>query len=128
MTGPALYIVDDESDMGSFVSDVAEDMGFETKSVTSAKELMALVEDRLPSGIVMDVVMPDMDGIELVQWLGKRGYLVPIILMSGFDSQYINVAESLGTHHGAMIAGSLRKPFTASELELHLNQILESAK
>ena len=102
MTNPCLLIVDDEPEMAEYVGDVADGMGFDCVIATSAKDALDLYGIHKPIGIVMDVVMPDMDGIELVQALAALGCVVPIIV------------------------GGLSKPFRAAELEALLKQILET--
>lgn len=126
MASPTLFIVDDEEEMATFVSDVASDLGFETKVAHSAKEMMKLVEKETPAAIVMDVVMPDMDGVELIQWLGKTGCAAPVIVMSGYHPGYVNLVGSMGNFHGVTVIGSLNKPFSASELEMPLKQVLDA--
>lgn len=126
MINPQLLIVDDEVDMAEFVGDVAEDMGFDIRITDCAKGLMELYMETRPAGIVMDVVMPDMDGIELIGWLGQQGCTAPIILISGYD--YNDLAESIGTNRGMVVLGALQKPFAVSDIEKYLSQVLETCQ
>lgn len=126
MVEPKLLIVDDEIDMAEFVGDVAEGMGFDVEITDCAKGLMALYENNRVAGIVMDVVMPDMDGVELIGWLGQKGCTAPVILISGYD--YNELVESIGTNRGVVILGALQKPFTVSDIEGYLSQVLESCQ
>jgi PAS domain S-box-containing protein len=71
-TGPTLLVVDDDVGMVKYIGEVAEVLGFAPRLANSAKELMAMLDDCRPAGIVMDIVMPDMDGVELIQWLAKH--------------------------------------------------------
>lgn len=126
MPRPCLLIVDDEPDMVAFVSDVAEDMGFECASAGSARECLEIYGTVKPAGIVLDVVMPDMDGIELIQALAKNNFSAPIIAMSGYQQIYLDILESLAGEHNAVVVGTLNKPFTARDLQKMLKQILET--
>lgn len=126
MTKPKLLIVDDEPDMAEYVRDVADGMGFECIIATNAMDALELYDNHKPVGIVMDVVMPDMDGIELVQALAAQGCTVPIIVMSGFKRLYIDMIKALAAKQKTIILGGLSKPFLAAELEALLKQILET--
>ena len=126
MPKPCLLIVDDEPDMVEFVGDVAEEMGFACSSASSAKECLDLFESINPAAIVLDVVMPDMDGSELLQALAKRNCTAPIIAMSGYQKMYLDILESLATEHNTVVVGTLSKPFPASELSRLLQQVLDA--
>ncbi|MGJ3258754.1 MAG: response regulator [Rhodospirillales bacterium] len=126
MSKPCLLIVDDEPDMIEFVIDVAEDMGFSCVSADSAKECLTLFKSIHPAGIVLDVIMPDMDGIELVNELAKLNCTAPIIAMSGYQKMYLELLETLAGEQNAVVLGTLSKPFQAKQLQNLLGQILDS--
>ena len=128
MTKPLLLVVDDEQGMAEFISELAEDVGFDVKIETSAKKFQDTYIATNPTGIVMDIVMPEMDGNELVQWLGQQDSSTPVILMSGYAGQYIQAAEMIGQAGGAIIIGSLAKPIRADDLEPLLKEILSTVE
>lgn len=126
MTKPCLLIVDDERDLAEYVGDVAEELGFSCVIATSAKDGIDRFKEHRPAGIVMDVIMPDMDGIELIQALAKLGCTTPIIVMSGYKKLYIDLIETIASQQKTIVIGGLSKPFKPEELERLLNQILET--
>lgn len=126
MPKPRLLIVDDEPDMAEFVGDVAEEMGFEPVLAFTAKDCLKLVAECPPAAIVMDVVMPNMDGVELVQALGKTSVGLPIIVMSGYQPIYTEMVDAMADSKGLVIAGKLSKPFTADQLESVLSPVMDS--
>ncbi|HIJ45578.1 MAG TPA: response regulator, partial [Rhodospirillaceae bacterium] len=100
MAKPILIVVDDELEMAEFIETAGLSLGFEVRIATSAEGFQKIWAEAEPSAIVMDIVMPDMDGIELLQWLVERKCTVPIILMSGYDGKYLDmtvVAEGIET-------------------------------
>ncbi len=123
---PSLIIVDDDFSMAKIISLAAQTMAFDTHVATSADEFMDLYGQIEPSAIVMDVVMPGMDGIELLEWLADRGCDVPIILISGYGKYYIKTAAHLGSIKGIDIIGTLMKPFELTELDVSLQRVLDS--
>lgn len=126
MSKPCLLIVDDEPDMIEFVSDVAEDMGFHCVAAGSARECLSLFQSVKPVGIVLDVIMPDMDGIELVRELAKLDCAAPIIAMSGYQHMYLDIIESLAGGQNTVILGKLSKPFQAAQLQELLELLKQS--
>ena len=126
MTKPILLIIDDEQDMAEYVGEIAEPLGFDVIISTSAREFQQNYTATQPSVIVMDIVIPEMDGIELIDWLAEINCTVPIILMSGYNAFYLEMAEKLGNRKSCNIIGTLIKPFTSEELEPFLQQTLNN--
>ena len=126
MTEPLLMVVDDQVSMAEFVSDVAEDLGFTVQIKTNAKEFQTAYLAAQPLAVVMDIVMPDMDGNELLQWLAAQNSDTPVVIMSGFEGKYVELAKMLAEERGAIIIGTLVKPFSIDELEQVLKEILSS--
>ncbi len=77
------------------------------KITTNGHEFQDIFSALQPSAIVMDIVMPDMDGIE---WMSQKKFTSPVIIMSGYDG-YIGMTEILGEKRGLSIAGILSKLF-----------------
>jgi len=126
MNKPKLLIVDDEPDMAEFVGEVAEDLGFESIIAFNAADCLELAKTENPVAIVMDVVMPNMDGVELVKELGELVTGLPIIVMSGYEQLYTDMVNTLADNAGLIILGKLQKPFTAGQLEPLLLLVLET--
>jgi len=124
MTKPLLLIVDDEPEMAEFVAEAAVSVGFDTLLATSSEEFQCFYMQNKLSGIVMDIVMPDMDGLELVTWLSENQCHIPIIFMSGYDKQYLQMADQIGIGQGCTVLGTLVKPFTREEIEPLFQRVL----
>jgi CheY-like chemotaxis protein len=65
--------------------------------------------------------MPEMDGIELIRWLGDVGCASRVILISGASLAYSKMATRLGEDGARMDMTSLRKPFWLADLRTALN-------
>ena len=103
--------------MCDFVAQVAEDRGFETASATTHREFKELCHEFRPTFIVMDLAMPDGDGVELLRFLSAEHNKATIVLISGFDKKVLNTARQLGEEQGLDIAGALQKPIAIEDLE-----------
>jgi len=124
MTKPLLMVVDDDHEMLSLVEEVGKLVGYKVEALNSAAQFQVAWAENPPSVIVMDIVMPDMDGYELLIWLAERKCCTPIILISGYDGKYLDLAERLGAAYGRSIIGMLTKPFEVEELENLLKEAI----
>ncbi len=111
-----LVVVDDEPDMAGFVHDVAEQAGFAVEQFHNADVFR---EQYKPCAdvIVLDLMMPGTDGVELIRFLSEVGCDSLLVLISGFDPGVLHSAQKLAIEHGLNIAGSLSKPFRHHELQ-----------
>ena len=79
-----ILVVDDEKLVRDFNCALLQRIGFSVETAKNGKEaLEKLVSDGHFTGIVTDIDMPEMSGIQLVQELNRNGRKYPIILMSG---------------------------------------------
>jgi EAL domain-containing protein (putative c-di-GMP-specific phosphodiesterase class I)/CheY-like chemotaxis protein len=121
-----ILVIDDEVDVGELVCAAAQAMGFECTATTDAKTFLdALTPDT--TLILIDLLMPEMDGIELLRLLGERRCRAGIVLMSGIGKRTMESAEQLAEVLGLSIVGSLQKPFRLADLEEVLARITEPA-
>jgi len=114
---PRLTVVDDESEVLDLVGKVAEGLGFDVCKAASGKQMMQALADAPPDIIVLDMIMPDLDGIEILQELAAKKSNAGIILMTGYQEQYLTMANKLGSAKGLKILGALTKPFRLEQLE-----------
>ncbi len=120
MNLPKLIVVDDEADLAEFVCMVAENAGFDSEQFSNAGIFMKQY-DNCADVIILDLMMPGVDGIEIIRFLAEIRCHALLILMSGFDSGVLHSAQKLATERGLNLAGSLNKPFRAAELDKMLN-------
>jgi EAL domain-containing protein (putative c-di-GMP-specific phosphodiesterase class I)/ActR/RegA family two-component response regulator len=118
-----LLIVDDEISMGTLIGRVAKGCGFDTKHAPTAQQGLELIASWQPTHLVLDLQMPDTDGIELLRHLAALRCSARIIIASGHGSQVLNTAHRLGIERGLAIEGVLPKPFEASELRALLGRL-----
>jgi len=116
MTPPRILIIDDNPDVGALVTAAADQKGIACIVATDADTFLAAIAPDI-SLILLDLVMPDVDGVELLRMLGEQKCTIPIVLMSGVGARILETAVSLAKSLGLTVAGHLRKPFRIAELE-----------
>ncbi|HSF96420.1 MAG TPA: response regulator [Thermohalobaculum sp.] len=116
-TGLRLAVVDDEAEFRSLVRRVSEPLGWTVVEYENGRKLIDdLARPPYPDLILLDMVMPHLDGIETVSWLASTSHRCPIILVSGKLPAYSDVAVSVGEARGLEIIDVLRKPVEIGRL------------
>ncbi len=100
MTSSRLLVIDDEPAICDFVKDVAEEQGFDVATANNFQQFTTAYRSFGPSVIVLDLLLPDVDGIELLRFLAKEECGADILLMSGLDQRVLHTASQLGATHG----------------------------
>jgi DNA-binding response OmpR family regulator len=88
-----LLIVDDEPAFGEFVRQIALDLGYEVTVTTHGREFQKRYVETQPTLILLDMVIPDLDGNELLLWLIQQGYAADLIITTGFSPEYAQDAK-----------------------------------
>ena len=111
LTSPKIYILDDDLEMLSLLTDMLEDIDLESVCFSHAQTLFEKVTNFTSESIlVLDLNMPDMDGIEVMRRLASFEVSPALILISGHDTGVLYAAEKLGIAHQLKILCSLSKP------------------
>lgn len=111
-----LLILDDDAAIAATVKLISESAGFEARSTTDPAEFFRLVDEWRPTHIALDLVMPEMDGVQVMARLAREHCDARIIITSGVGSRVLDAAGRSATEHGLVIAGILSKPFTPTAL------------
>ncbi len=121
----SVLVIDDEIEIGRLIEAAAGELGLACTILTSALQMDAELDPGTVA-VIVDLMMPDMDGIELVRQLASRGCHVPVVLMSGHDRSVLRSAEEMARALGLRTAGPLRKPFRIAEVEALLGGLAAS--
>ncbi len=116
MLNKRLLICDDEAAFGRLVQHVAEDLGYEVRATTEGHAFMEAYATFAPTTIIIDMIMPGMDGNELVLWLAKQKCTARLIIITGFTPDYAAHAKVLAEYKGLRPVTTLNKPIEISEL------------
>jgi len=123
MSTPYILVVDDEPDIRELVRDILTDEGFEVNTAASGAEARASRQRRRPGLILLDIWMPDVDGITLLrEWATEEAEPPPVIMISGHATVESAVEA---TRLGAW--DFLEKPLSLAKLLLTVRRALEAA-
>jgi EAL domain-containing protein (putative c-di-GMP-specific phosphodiesterase class I) len=120
--GNRLLVVDDQPDILDFVGQVAESLGYDVRLVNNAQACRDSLRDFKPTMVILDLQMPETDGIELIRELANLGTRASILISSGMDQRVLASAEQLGIRRGLAMVGILQKPIMLADLEAILMQ------
>ncbi len=124
-TAQRLLVIDDEPAIAEFIGDVATEVGFSVKLTNSFNDFQSAYSSFAPTVIVLDLVMPGVDGVELMRFLAEHQCRAQILLASGQDVKVLATAQRLGSTHGLQMLGVLQKPIMVPDLEAMLHKALE---
>jgi EAL domain-containing protein (putative c-di-GMP-specific phosphodiesterase class I)/CheY-like chemotaxis protein len=111
-----LLAFDDDQEIIDTICALAVRAGFHTVSSTSASRLRELVARSQPDVIVLDLQMPDEDGVSALRHLADTECKAKIFLITGMDERTIASAEQYGLRRGLSMFATLQKPFDPDEL------------
>lgn len=119
---PQILIVDDVDTNLIILENIIQEMGYLPKCASSATEAAALIAQSLPQLILLDVVMPEMDGYEFCEHLKASPITrdIPVIFISAADS---NEDKIRGFKLGAV--DYIGKPFEMTEVTMRVNTHLK---
>ncbi|MCH8189079.1 MAG: response regulator [Proteobacteria bacterium] len=120
---PRLLAIDDDPEVCEFLEDAVGSLGFEVRSVSDPHEVDDVYRAFQPTAIVLDLVMPERDGIQILRFLATEGCEAPIALISGHDQPMVRRAISLGEALGLNLTEPLRKPIQLADLRSVLKKI-----
>jgi EAL domain-containing protein (putative c-di-GMP-specific phosphodiesterase class I)/ActR/RegA family two-component response regulator len=118
-SGFKILVVDDDSFMHKLLKRMLANLEFTTVSCTDNGQAALEVVDSptdSPNLILLDVNMPEMDGIEFVRHLVKRRFAGCIILISGEEERTLQAVEKLARAHQFNVLGYLHKPASQERL------------
>ena len=124
MTSEKILVVDDEAEIRNLIREILVDEGFEVATAENGNSARALLEQFHPRLVLLDIWMPDVDGITLLKEWHESGKLTnPVIMMSGHGN--------IGTAVEATRLGAydyLEKPLSLAKLVLTIKNALDASR
>jgi DNA-binding NtrC family response regulator len=122
---PKVLIVDDERGMAKVIAATACGLGFETREVNDARLARAGFIEFRPDVLILDLIMPEKDGLDVLNEVLVIDPWVRVVLISGHGEGYLRLGEAFTRFHRDGGAEILRKPFRAEALREALRRSVE---
>jgi excisionase family DNA binding protein len=117
--GPLVLVVDDDPGLRELIRVSLSLDGYTVREAASAEEALAAIEDTAPDLVLLDVVMPGVDGWQMLQRMQERHGSIPVIMFSGkVDEESAAEAEQRGAR------GFIGKPFDPQQLIERAKQLV----
>ncbi|MEM8534524.1 MAG: sigma-54 dependent transcriptional regulator [Chloroflexota bacterium] len=123
LDGSTIFIADDEPGILELFQDFLEPRGASIHTASSGKEALEVLEKLSPDVAILDVRMPEPDGIAVLQQLQERGCLFPIIIVTAQESSTVTI-EAM--QHGAY--DYIAKPFEPHTVVSVVEQAIEYSR
>jgi CheY-like chemotaxis protein len=117
-----VLIVDDDAPIRNLVKQIFKRMGYEGREARDGVEAITLVDEQTPRMIILDLMMPRMNGWEVIEALRERQLIenVPVIVLTAVGAQRTEDLPSLG------VRAVLGKPFEIQDLIATAQRILSA--
>jgi two-component system, OmpR family, response regulator len=114
-----LLIVDDEENLRAMLSAALQHHGFAVTAVENGRDALATLPETDPDLVVLDVMMPDLDGFEVCRRMRADGNRTPVVFLTARDDTEDKV-------RGLTLGGDdyLQKPFSLDELVARIEAVL----
>jgi len=117
-----VLVVDDEPAIADLVGTALRYEGFDVATAGNGRDVLTMVESFRPELIVLDIMLPDLDGFEVQRRLADRGRRIPVLFLTARDATEDKV-------RGLTIGGDdyVTKPFSLEELIARIRAVLRRA-
>jgi len=122
----SILVVDDDLDILNLIQLCLKRLGYSVAVASSGKEAIGFLRRETVDLVITDIVMPDMDGFELLGALSKKSPKLPVIAMSGGGQ--LSAGTYLKMAPGFHVAGTLYKPFNTESLSKVIKAVEASSK
>ena len=123
---PKILIVDDEAQIRELLRMAFEARGFEVAEADNGENALALHDEIGPAAVVIDLIMPGMEGIETIRHLRARNANLRIVALSGGGSMgfvdFLKYAQQLGADL------AMSKPVPLKELVASVSRLINEAR
>ncbi len=120
---PRVLVVDDEDSITELVSTVLRYEGFDVRTAESGRTAVKIAREFAPDLVVLDVMLPDLDGFEVYRRMADRSDRLPVLFLTARDSTEDRV-------HGLTLGADdyMGKPFSLEELVARVRAVLRRTR
>jgi CheY-like chemotaxis protein len=126
MSDKRLLVIDDDEPILRLISGIGEACGMSVEATSVPKEFLKTLESSPPDVVVLDLVMPKFDGIEVLKRMNEKQVGAKIILISGADQSLLDRASKLAEAWGLNVHAAFTKPLDPVLIETAFREAIET--
>jgi CheY-like chemotaxis protein len=119
-------VVDDEPRISNILKRLVERLGCEVMCIEDGNEVGNALLAYTPDVIFLDLIMPGVDGAEVISRLGQAGCTSKIVLMSGLDKRTLSAVSEEARQNQLDVIGAITKPFAPGQVEGILQPLIDA--
>ncbi|MDH3700047.1 MAG: response regulator [Alphaproteobacteria bacterium] len=122
MVVKSILVVDDDVQFGRLIKRVFTAMGHRVEQISNPREIINRYNKFTPEVIFLDIFMPDLDGIEVANWLSKKGFNGKLVFMTGHDPTFLAAARTSIEPRIEATVATLEKPARVEDIRALLDE------
>ena len=116
-----LLVIDSDPACRNLVSEIAKELGYSVDVSRNGREFRESYKRLQPTVVVLDLLLPDEDGIQLLKFLKEETSNARIIVISEVDDRLRNATNTLASAYGLRLIANLPKPIEPNDLRSALD-------
>lgn len=117
-------LLDDDALISELIGDMLNRFGMQEIYLESnPHHALATLLEHQPELLICDLAIPDMDGIEFLKSIAKKGYRGGVIVLSGLSLPVVKAAQSLALSQGLQVLGAFEKPLKPDDLQAMIGKL-----
>ncbi len=113
---PAILVVDDRAEVSRAIADLCRALGAVAIVSQQGETVHHMLRQHRPSGIIVDIMMPEEDGFEALKEIAAYDRALPVLLITGHGETWLRMGATLGRAHGLDVIRTSGKPVRAEVL------------
>ena len=123
MRNPQILVVDDSQPILTLMKEFLEQEGYQVTTTVSAKEALLVTAKEKPDLVIMDIKLPDLDGLDALMEIKKRDPKLSVIIMTAYGTTQTAIEAIKRGAYDYLV-----KPFKNEELKALIKQALEAGR
>jgi CheY-like chemotaxis protein len=111
-----ILVIDDEKSITKIVDKIASELGFVVQTLNDPTAAFEIFEEFKPDILILDLMMPNVDGIDVLNQVLAAGTGAKVVVMSGYGKSYLQLGKAVAEFHEHPNVTTLAKPFRRADL------------
>lgn len=117
---PLVLVIDDRTDVATTIAAMCRAIGFHAEAASDGLPVRVLLERLHPDCLILDIMMPDEDGFEILKEVAIFDSRIAVLLVTGHGDTWLRMGVTLGRAHGLQLVQAAAKPVRADDIRRFL--------